>query len=120
MSANVSLLNSANSIQRLIQESLGRVHSPERSYSFHKNSPRGQIRPELRNGHKMTSALRDEFSPSYPINRGYNRLLITQSRGRQHASQRCEGLPLSFPRNRNLPASIRPEDLRGASRNRRR
>src|SRR5438093_4634891 len=46
MSANVSLLNSANSIQRLIQESLGRVHSPERSYSFHKNSLGGQIRPE--------------------------------------------------------------------------
>src|SRR5437667_2031462 len=45
MSANVSLLNSANSIQRLIQESLGRVHSPERSYSFHKNSLGGQIRP---------------------------------------------------------------------------
>src|SRR5437867_769969 len=47
MSANVSLLNSANS-KRLIQESLGRVHSPERSYSFHKNSLGGQIRPELR------------------------------------------------------------------------
>src|SRR5213596_1560723 len=46
MSANVSLLNSANSIQRLIQESLGRVHSPERSYSFHKNSLGGQIRPD--------------------------------------------------------------------------
>src|SRR5437867_9934155 len=71
-------------------------------------------------GNALTSALQCGFSPSYPTNRGYNHLLITQSRGRQHASQQREGLPLSFRRNRNLPASIRPEDLRGASRNRRR
>src|SRR5436309_1470350 len=81
MSANVSLLNSANSIQRLIQESLGRVHSPERSYSFHKNSLGGQIRPARNYKGHVSDDVKGVYCPgSSAVNHQHRRLIMGEQK----------------------------------------